>query len=172
MSAPNSAAVAVYENHERADQAVRALHKAGFDMKKLSIVGKDFHTEEHAVGFYTASDGMKFWGKLGAFWGGLWGLFFSSALLVIPVVGHVIVLGPLVAALVGALEGAVLGGSGGVFVGALTSLGIPRDSVVKYENDVKAGKFLVLAQGTHQEVERAREILGATVATQFAVPGT
>lgn len=48
-------------------------------MKKLSVVGKDYHTEENVVGFYTAGDRMKFWGKLGAFWGGLWGILFGSA---------------------------------------------------------------------------------------------
>ena len=32
---------------------------------------------------------MKFWGKLGAFWGGLWSLLFGSALFLIPGIGPV-----------------------------------------------------------------------------------
>jgi hypothetical protein len=43
-------------------------------MKKLSIVGKDYHTEEHVVGYYTTCDRMSYWGKMGAFWGRLLGI--------------------------------------------------------------------------------------------------
>jgi hypothetical protein len=164
MSKTN-AAVAVYGTHDEADAAIKSLQKAGFDMKKLSIVGKDFRTEEHAVGYYNTGDRVKFWGKTGAFWGGLAGILFSSAFLVIPVVGHIIVLGPLVSAVIGGLEGAAVVGSTSALFGALTGLGIPKDSVIQYENDVKAGRFLVLAQGTEEDVARAKSLLGASVTT-------
>jgi uncharacterized membrane protein len=161
MSA-GSAAVGVYSTHDEADAAVKSLQKGGFDMKKLSIVGKDFHTEEHALGYYNTGDRVKFWGKKGAFWGGLVGILFSSAFLLIPVVGHIIVLGPLVSSIIGGLEGAaVVGGTSALFA-ALAGLGIPKDSVVQYENDVKAGKFLVVAQGTQEETARAKSILAAS----------
>jgi hypothetical protein len=58
-------AVAVYSNHAAAEEAVKELQKSGFDMKKLSIVGKDYHTEEDVVGYYNAGDRMKYWGKWG-----------------------------------------------------------------------------------------------------------
>lgn len=47
------------------------LRKQGFDMKKLSIVGQDFDTEEHPLGFYNLGDRVKHWGKFGAFWGSI-----------------------------------------------------------------------------------------------------
>jgi uncharacterized membrane protein len=167
-----SAAVATYATHDEADAAIRSLQKSGFDMKKLSIVGKDYHTEEHAVGYYNTGDRVKFWGKTGAFWGGLVGILFSSAFLLIPVVGHIIVLGPLVSSIIGGLEGAaVVGGTSALFA-ALAGLGIPKDSVIQYENDVKAGKFLVIAQGTPEEVRRAKEILGASKTTTVALHST
>src|SRR5277367_3654011 len=156
-----SATVAVYATHDDADAAIKSLQKSGFDMKKLSIVGKDFRTEEHAIGYYNVGDRVKFWGKTGAFWGGLVGILFSSAFLLIPVVGHLIVLGPLVTSIISGLEGAaVVGGTSALFA-ALAGLGIPKDSVIQYENDVKAGKFLVVAQGTQEDVLRAKSILGA-----------
>jgi hypothetical protein len=161
-------AIAVFATHDQADSAIKALQKTGFDMTKLSIVGKDFHTEEHAIGYYNTGDRVKFWGKAGAFWGGLVGILFSSAFLVIPVVGHVIVFGPLVSAIIGGLEGAaVVGGTSALF-GALAGLGIPKDSVILYENEVKAGKFLVLAQGTSDEVARAKDILAASLPSLVA----
>ena len=167
-----SAAVAVYASHDDADAAIKALQKAGFDMKKLSIVGKDFRSEEHAVGYYNTGDRVRFWGKTGAFWGGLVGILFSSAFLVIPVVGHIIVLGPLVSSIIGGLEGAAVVGSGSALFASLVGLGIPKDSVVQYENEVKAGKFLVLAQGTQEEVTRARETLRASNPTTDALHAT
>ena len=80
MSEKNSI-VAVYKSHAQAEDAVRELQKSGFDMKKLSIVGKDYHTDEHVVGYYNTGDRMMYWGKLGAFWGCFWGLLFGSAFL-------------------------------------------------------------------------------------------
>src|SRR5277367_6894244 len=164
-----SATVAVYATHDEADAAIKSLQKAGFDMKKLSIVGKDFQTEEHAVGYYNTGDRVRFWGKTGAFWGGLVGILFSSAFLLIPVVGHIIVLGPLVSSIIGGLEGAaVVGGTSALFA-ALVGLGIPKDTVVQYENEVKAGNFLVVAQGAPEEVARAKALLAAAQPTSVAV---
>ena len=37
-----SAVVARYDTHLEAEQAVRELHRSGFDMRKLSIVGKNY----------------------------------------------------------------------------------------------------------------------------------
>ena len=42
-------------------------------MHKLSIVGKGYHIDKQVVGYYNTGDRMKYWGKVGAFWGG----FFS-----------------------------------------------------------------------------------------------
>jgi hypothetical protein len=54
--------VAVYNSHTEAEQAVQKLSAASFDIKKVSIIGKDYHTEEKVVGYYTAGDRMKSWG--------------------------------------------------------------------------------------------------------------
>ena len=87
MSLQNSV-VAVYATHTEADQALKDLQRGGIDMHKLSIVGKGYHTDEHAVGYYNAGDRMKYWGKIGAFGGGFWGLLFGSALFIIPGLGY------------------------------------------------------------------------------------
>jgi len=75
----NKAVVAICKSHTEAEAAVKELQRASFDMKKLSIVGRDEHTDEHVVGYYNTEDRMKYWGKTGAFWGGIWGMFFGSA---------------------------------------------------------------------------------------------
>lgn len=152
-------AVAVYDAHTAAEAAVKALQRAGFDMKKISILGKDYHTEEHVLGYFNTGERVKFFGKLGAFWGGLAGMLFGSALMFVPVVGHIIVLGPLAATLLGGLQGAVLGGGATALVGVLSALGIPKDSVLRYETALKADKFLLVVHGDAQEIKRAHEVL-------------
>ncbi|MHB1290849.1 MAG: general stress protein [Sulfuricella sp.] len=160
-------AVAVYDNHIQAESAVKALQRAGFDMKKLSIIGRDYHTEEHVVGFLNAGDRAKFFGKLGAFWGGLMGMLFGSALLFVPVVGHVIILGPLAATIFGGLQGAVLVGGASALVGALMAIGIPKDSVLRYETALKSDKFLLIVHGDAQEIKRAHELLSTSGLASF-----
>ena len=61
MSATNSV-VAVYDSHDEAEHAIKALQQAGVDMKSLSIAGRGTHTDEHVVGYYNAGDRMKYWG--------------------------------------------------------------------------------------------------------------
>lgn len=160
-------AVAVYDTHTQAESAVKVLQRAGFDMKKFSIIGRDYHTEEHVVGFLNAGDRAKFFGKLGAFWGGLMGMLFGSALLFVPVVGHVIILGPLAATIFGGLQGAVLVGGASALVGALMAIGIPRDSVLRYETALKSDKFLLIVHGDAQEIKRARELLTTSGLASF-----
>jgi len=91
-----SSVVAIYDAHDKAEAAIKELQKSGFTMKNLSIVGKDYHSEEHVVGYYNAGDRMAFWGKMGAFWGGMFGLLFGSAFFFIPGIGPLVVFGPLV----------------------------------------------------------------------------
>ena len=158
----NNAVVAIYASHLEAEEAVKELQHAAFDMKKLSIVGREYQTDEHVVGYYNAGDRMKYWGKLGAFWGGIWGLLFGSAFFFIPGIGPLVVAGPLVAWIVGALEGAVVVGGLSALGAALFSLGIPHDSILRYETALGVGKFLVIVHGNSEETTRAREIIGGT----------
>jgi len=168
MSKKNST-VAVFNDHTGAEDAVKELQKSGFDIKKLSIVGKDYHSNEHVVGYYNSGDRIKYWGKLGAFWGGLWGLLFGSAFFFIPGIGPIVVGGPLVSWIVGALEGAAVVGGLSAVGAALYSIGIPKDSVLKYEISLKANKFLLVVHGTAEEVEKAGQILKSTNATETNV---
>jgi uncharacterized membrane protein len=157
-----SAVVAIYETHKAAEEAVRDLQKAGFDMRELSIVGKDYHTEHDVVGYYTTGERMKAWGKTGAFWGGLWGLMFGSAFFLIPGIGPLLAAGPIVGWIVAALEGAVVVGGLSAVGAGLYSIGIPEDSIIEYETQIKAGKFVVITHGSPDTVSKTRETLELT----------
>ena len=157
-----NAVVAIYGTHVEAEEAVKKLQQGGIDMKALSIIGKDTHTDEHAVGYYNTGDRMKYWGKAGAFWGGFWGLLFGSAFFVIPGIGPLLVAGPLVAWIVGALEGAVVVGGLSAVGAGLYGIGIPKDSVIQYEMDLKTDKYLLMVHGTAAEGVKARDIIDGT----------
>jgi hypothetical protein len=160
--AENNAVVAVFTDHQGAEAAIKKLGEAGFDMKKLTLVGKGYHSEEKVVGFYNSRDRVKFWGKNGAFWGGLWGLLFGGLFITVPGVGPVVVLGYLAAMVVSAVESAVVVGGLSALGAALFSIGIPKDSVINYETALKADGFLVAAHGTAEDVTRAKAILNTT----------
>jgi hypothetical protein len=112
---------------------------------------------------------MKHWGKNGAFWGGLWGMLVGSAFFLVPGVGPVIVAGSAVARIGAALEGAVVVEGLSALGAGLYSIGVPKDSALKYESSVKAGKFLLIAHGTPEEADLARRILSNTAAEEINI---
>jgi hypothetical protein len=165
-------AVAVFPTHDAAEKAVKSLTASGFEMKNLSVVGKGYHSDEKVVGFYNMGDRIKFWGSRGAFWGGFWGLFFGGLFMTIPFVGHVVVLGYLATIVVAGLENAVVVGGLSALGAALYSLGIPKDSVLQYETELKADSFLVMARGPTAEVERAKKLLATSNPSRLDVHAT
>ena len=159
--------VAIYASHGGAESAVQAVHQAGLDMRRLSIAGKHLDSERYAVGFYTSDDRVEFWGGREGRWESLWRMLIGNALFAIPAIGSLVVMGPLVDWMVAALEDSAEGGAAGVLAAALASIGIPMDSVLRYEVEVKAGRFIVIVHGTPSLIERARTILWATGASQL-----
>lgn len=170
MDTTNSV-VAIYDTHEQAEHAIKELQEGGVDMKSLSIAARNTHTDEHVVGYYTAGDRMKYWGKVGAFWGGFWGLLFGSAAFAIPGLGPILVAGPLVAWIVAGLEGAVVVGGVSAVGAGLVSIGIPKDSVLKYEVALKTDKYMLVVHGTVEEVAKAKNITEGTEHSYYTVHG-
>ncbi|WP_339465058.1 MULTISPECIES: hypothetical protein [unclassified Pseudomonas] len=64
----------IFKTHADAEEAIRTLNQADFDVKKLSLVGKGYQTEEHPIGFYQLGDKVMAWGGMGALCGSFWGL--------------------------------------------------------------------------------------------------
>ena len=157
----DDSSVAIFKSHNEAETAIKELQRAGFDMHKLSIIGREYHTDEHVVGYYNAGDRMKYWGTQGAFWGGIWGWLFGSAFFFIPGVGPLLFAGPIIGWIVGALEGAAIVGGMSALGAGLYSMGIPKNSIVKYESALTSDKYIVIAHGSASEVAHAREIISA-----------
>lgn len=154
--------VAVFESHDDAEAAVRRLAQSGYPIAQLSIIGRGYHSEQEVLGFYNMGDRVRLWGKNGALWGGLWGLLSTGAFMAVPVIGPVVVLGHLAGIVAGALEGAAILGGLGAIGGALASIGVPKDSVLRYQQALRAEKYVVVVHGTAEEAHRAHELLAAS----------
>jgi uncharacterized membrane protein len=159
--------VGVYDTPNDAVTAVTALRNSGSDLRKLSVVAKD-NRNGKVVGYYQSDNGIKYWGTLSDFWGTLWGLLSGWAFFVIPGIGPILVAGPLSNWIVAALKNAAIFGSLSSLSAALYSLGISKDTVLKYEAAIKANKLLVVAYGTAAEVDKVRTILHAEDAAESA----
>jgi hypothetical protein len=149
------ATIGVFPDIESAQAAVERLVAAGFPVDRISIVGKDLRSETRLNGFVTTGDIAGPSAATGAWVGGLFGLLAGSALLFVPGAGALVVFGPLAAAAVGAAEGALLAGT----VGAVLGHFVAQKHLPKYEQLVRAGSYLVVVQGTEEEVARAHQAL-------------
>jgi hypothetical protein len=153
--------VGVYDTLSQAEDAVRTLNRAGFPIQQVSILARDLTSERQVNGFLTAGDVATQGVSTGAWLGGLFGLLVGAAFIWVPGFGPLIVAGPLAAAIVGGIEGAVAGAAGGGLLGALIGWGVSRDHVLKYEERLRGGQYLLVAHGTDSQVAQAGEILRA-----------
>lgn len=155
----DQAVVASYRSHHDAETAVRLLAKDGLPMDKISIIGRDFETREDVQGFYRPADAALEGAGAGAWFGGLFGLLVGTGLFILPVIGPVLVLGPLAGLVAGAIGGAGVG----ALVSGLVFLGVPQDQAIKYQERIQAGEFLVVVHGgSAAETERACSALQNT----------
>lgn len=149
----------ILKTHAEAENAVEELQRSGFDLKNLSIVGKDYQTKEHVVGYYNAGDSISYWGKQGSFWGGMWGTLSGSAFFLVPGFGPLLVAGPLVAAIVAGLQGTYMVRGLSALGAGFNSLGIPRDNILAYESAIKSERLVLVLHGSTDELAKASDIL-------------
>jgi Heat induced stress protein YflT len=128
---PEQSVVGVYETLAKAEQAVRELDRQGFPLQQVSIIGHDADRELQVQGDVTVEDEAKQGVRSAALAVGAFGL----------------------------LAGAVAGAAWGGVLGGLLGWAVSTQHFLKYEEHLRAGKYLVIAHGSAEEVERARHIL-------------
>ena len=62
-------------------------------------------------------------------------------------------------------------GGVGAIGGGLASIGIPKDSILKYERALKTDKFLLVVHGSPDVVAKAKDIIEGTKHSSFAMHG-
>jgi hypothetical protein len=169
MAKKKNILVAIYRAHTDLDSALKRLKNWGFNMGKVSLVGRGYINEAQLVGCYLANSRMKHWGELGTFWDEYWGMLSGAAFFSIPGTGPVLVAGPLVSWIVAGLkDDEIAAGLNAIGVG-LKSVAIPRGNIEKYETSLKAGNFLLLVHGAVEEITEARDLLHETQAQKIEV---
>lgn len=161
--------ISVYGSLSQAEEAVHSLARNGFPIKQISIVAQNLESEKVVHGYISAGDLAKSGAGTGAWVGGLFGLLIGAAFVWVPGFGPLLIAGPLAAALLGGVEGAVAGSAGGGLLGALIGWGVSREHVIKYEDRLKGGKYLLVAHGSPEEVAKAHKILERTEADEVNV---
>ncbi|NES96585.1 MAG: histidine kinase [Desertifilum sp. SIO1I2] len=155
-------AVGVFSTQREAERALGELRNAGFPMRQVSIIaqnvegrdnfsGADIRTEEGN----RAGEGAATGAVTGGVVGGLVGLIGSLTALTVPGFGPLVAGGALASTLTGGVVGAAAGG----LVGALVGLGIPEDKAKMYSDRVSRGEYLVVVDGTSEEIRLAESLL-------------
>lgn len=148
--------IAHYNTHEQAENAIIRLQQKGYEMNQFSIIATDLYTAEKVLGFYGTYDRMKHWAAIGGFYSGFWGLLFGFSTYAIPVIGPSLIqgwVGAIIAGLALGITGAILSATAAALYGFLRN-----QKKVKYQTDVKAANYLLLAEG-NVAIENVREVL-------------
>jgi len=152
--------VHIYPSLDEAEAAVKRLSDRKFPINQISIVTQNIETTKQVHGFITAGDVAAQGASSGAWMGGFFGLLVGAAFIWVPGFGPLFVAGPFAAMLLGGAEGVLAGAAGGGLLGALFGWGISKEHILKYEEGIKGGKYLVVANGNESQVNLARAILG------------
>lgn len=156
--------IATYLTHADAEAAVRQLSVGGIPLRQVSIIGRHFETREDIQGFYQPADAAIAGAGQGAWFGSFFGLMAGAmGFFVFPLVGTMLILGPLAGLIAGAMGGAGIG----ALVDGLMATGVPRNQALKYQDRLQAGEFLVVVHGVSGESAQAHQILESSKHTHL-----
>lgn len=158
----NNATLTVFKSEVDAEAAVRQLARDGYDLSKVSMVGRDVDSAALVGGHWDERSRGSSSAIVGASWGGIRAMLVGSGCFLVPGIGPLIVAGPLLTLIVRSM-GAVVGPDKLCAMAAgLNELGIPKDSILRCEAALKSGKVVLIAEGSAMAMILAREVLRRT----------
>ena len=168
--------VGLFYSRDEAEAALRALKDDGFDMNRVNVIAKDADQVTKSAGVETAYDegnnaaeGAGAGATTGTVLGGIGGLLVGLGTLAIPGVGPIIVAGEAATTIATTLAGAGIGAAAGGIIGGLVGLGIPEDKAKIYSDRVSSGSYLIMVNGTDDDISRAERILRNSGIEEYGV---
>ncbi len=161
--------LAIYKAHNEVEESLRELQQSGFDLAKISILGKAYISDEQIVGCYSTGGNLKAIGGLGAFWEELWKILKGAAFFFIPGIGPVVIAGSLVDMIISTLKAPVAIRKLSSLGIVLNGLGIPDNTIFEYEVGIRANKFMLIASGSSEEIIKAKSIVDKTSTAEIVV---
>ncbi len=175
----NRRAIGAFSHHRDAEAALMELRDSGFPMNQVSLIAKD--SGDRLPGVNTgvnhnnvaaqtkADEGAKAGAATGGVLGGLGGLLVGLGALAIPGVGPVIAGGAIATALATTVAGGAIGAAAGGLTGGLIGLGIPENRARLYSDRFNRGDYLVIVDGTDEQIHHAEAILKRRGITDFDI---
>jgi hypothetical protein len=154
-----NAAVAIYGSAPEVVTVIRQLRDLRFDLKNLSVAGKDQRSSWQVIGYYCSREAIRYWGGLSSLYNEIWQTLSGWGFFALPGIGPVLVSGPLAEWIVLALKNAPFFGDMSAVGMGLYSVGVSKSNIAECENALRAGKHLLLAHGSAQEVDKARKLM-------------
>lgn len=158
MSIKNTC-VLLYSSQQNLERDVRTLQTHAFDMKAVSVVGKEPQNKTQVTGLYVSRGEVHYQGNKTPFWNDLWTHLNGAGFFSVPDVGVLLAAGSIALSLVKEYEGIDVGKGLSVLGFALFNIGIPIDSIRHYEKAVNSEKCLLIVHGLRSDVERACQLL-------------
>ncbi len=131
----------IYKNQQEVENAIESLDKDGFELEDISVIHPYTNELKNLTEAFPMNVqlGAVTGAETGAFVGGTLGMLIGMGTLMIPGLGPLIVLGPVIATIAGASFGGAVGGLSGALVG----IGVPQHAANIYETSIQNGETLV-----------------------------
>jgi hypothetical protein len=159
--------VATYRTMEEVEAALRTLADEGIPVDNMSIITQNLESTTNVHGFVSTADVAKSGAGWGAWLGGIFGLLTGVAFLIVPGVGPVLAAGSAATWLVATLEGAGGGAAVGGIIGGFFGRFVSKKHIPKYEQKLKAGKYLLMTHGDSDLLDRAHKLLSDSGAEEI-----
>lgn len=150
--------ISVWSDRIKAEEVYTTLEKANFPMNCISILGKGYKSASE-FGFIDPLDQGKKQAFLMAYWLVPFGFFAGVGFSLVTDLQTFAWAGTIGNHAIGGLLGAFGGAMGSIFVGGGVGVATGSGDTVPYRNRLDEGKYLIIIQGTDQEVVRANQIM-------------
>lgn len=147
--------IAVFDSHDKAIASIILLKEHDFPLTQVSLIGQaelvddkiHIRSNEKIINTPVIA---------GSIIGTTVGLLTGIGLFAIPGFGFLFGAGAIVGAIGGFDLGLITGGIGTL----LLQIGIENEYAVEYDEHIKSGKFLLMINGTQEEIDLAKKIIG------------